>query len=92
VLAAARVGWSVALRRRDLESHRDYFRGGTHGYDDTLPQMRALFLAEGPAFRAGVEGPAFRNIHVYDLIAGILGLTPAKNDGSADSTAFMLRR
>lgn len=28
---------------------------------------------------------------VYDLIAGILGLTPAANDGSRDSTMMLLR-
>jgi ectonucleotide pyrophosphatase/phosphodiesterase family protein 7 len=33
----------------------------------------------------------FRNIHVYDLICEILGLRPAPNDGSPDSTRGMLR-
>lgn len=28
---------------------------------------------------------------VYDLIAGILGVTPAANDGSRDSTMMLLR-
>jgi predicted AlkP superfamily pyrophosphatase or phosphodiesterase len=92
VLAVARVGWTVALHRADLVAHPERFRGGAHGYDDTLPQMRAVFLAAGPAFRKGVVASAFRNIHIYDLIAAILGLTPAPNDGSVDSTAGLLRR
>lgn len=53
--------------------------------------MRAIFVAQGPAFRSGVQAPPFRNVHVYDLIAGILGLTPAPNDGSKDSTMTLLR-
>lgn len=85
-------GWSVTLRRADVVEHPERFRGGAHGYDDTVSVMRAIFLGVGPAFRNGYVSPAFRNIHLYDLIAGILHLTPAPNDGSADSTAALLRR
>jgi predicted AlkP superfamily pyrophosphatase or phosphodiesterase len=92
VLALADPGWSVVLRRSDVLQHPETLRGGAHGYDDTVSVMRAIFLASGPAFRNGYVAPAFRNIHIYDLIAGILGLTPASNDGSADSTAALLRR
>ena len=53
--------------------------------------MRATFVALGPAFRRGFLAPAFRSIHVYDLIAGILCLVPAANDGSKDSTMSLLR-
>lgn len=91
ILAAAAAGWSVTPRRRDVVEHPERFRGGAHGYDDTLSAMRATFLAAGPAFRSGAVAPAFRNIHIYDLIARILGLVPAPNDGSADSTAGLLR-
>jgi predicted AlkP superfamily pyrophosphatase or phosphodiesterase len=91
VVVLAAPGWSVAARRSDVSSHPERFSGGAHGYDDTLAVMRALFLAAGPSFRQGVTAAPFRNIHVYDLIAGILGLTPAPNDGSADSTATLLR-
>jgi predicted AlkP superfamily pyrophosphatase or phosphodiesterase len=92
ILAAADAGWSVTLRRGDIVEAARRFRGGAHGYDDTLSVMRAVFLAAGPAFRRGYVAPAFRNIHIYDLIAGILALRPAANDGSPDSTALLLRR
>jgi predicted AlkP superfamily pyrophosphatase or phosphodiesterase len=91
VVVLAAPGWSVAARKSDVTSHPDRYSGGTHGYDDTVSVMRAVFLAAGPAFRQGVTAPPFRNIHIYDLIAGILGLTPAANDGSADSTVMLLR-
>ncbi len=64
--------------------------GGTHGYDNQLVSMGALFVAAGPAFKSGLVVPPFQNIHVYDLICNILGLKPAPNDGSMDSTRAML--
>jgi ectonucleotide pyrophosphatase/phosphodiesterase family protein 7 len=53
--------------------------------------MRALFVAAGPAFRRGVIVEPFSNLHVYELICRILGLLPAPNDGSPDSTRTLLR-
>jgi hypothetical protein len=52
--------------------------------------MRGIFVARGPAFRRGVVVPAFRNIHLYPLLARLLGLEPATNDGSLDSTRAVL--
>jgi hypothetical protein len=53
--------------------------------------MGALFVATGPDFRAGAVVPPFQNIHVYSLLARLLGVTPAPNDGSPDSTRALLR-
>jgi predicted AlkP superfamily pyrophosphatase or phosphodiesterase len=65
---------------------------GDHGYDDSLPSMRALFVAHGPDFRHGVVVPAFRNIHIYVLLAELLGVRPAATDGSPDSVRALLTR
>jgi predicted AlkP superfamily pyrophosphatase or phosphodiesterase len=56
---------------------------GEHGYDPFLPQMHASFYAWGPAFKAHMTIPGFENIHVYPMIADLLGL-PVKEpiDGS----------
>ncbi|MGI4855282.1 MAG: ectonucleotide pyrophosphatase/phosphodiesterase [Janthinobacterium lividum] len=55
---------------------------GDHGYDPMkLTAMRALFLANGPDIRKGVSLPVFPNVDVYDLIAKLLNLKPAANDG-----------
>lgn len=48
---------------------------GHHGYDNKLPNMQAIFMAWGPAFRSDYKREAFANVHVYPLIARILGLT-----------------
>ncbi|WP_298736905.1 ectonucleotide pyrophosphatase/phosphodiesterase [uncultured Chitinophaga sp.] len=47
---------------------------GHHGYDNSLPDMQAVFMAWGPAFKSGYTRKAFANVHVYPLIAHILGL------------------
>lgn len=47
---------------------------GKHGLDNHLPDMRASFIAWGPAFKKGLMIPAFENVHVFPLIAQILGL------------------
>ncbi|MGH8081248.1 MAG: alkaline phosphatase family protein, partial [Lysobacter sp.] len=54
---------------------------GSHGYDPALPSMRAIFLARGPAFkRSGTLAP-FDNVDVYPLMARLLGIKAANNDG-----------
>ena len=90
IVAMADAGWTVNSHERLA---RNPFRGhgGEHGYDNTLPDMGALFIASGPAFKSGVVVPPFQNIHVYDLMAHVLGLRPAPNDGSLDSTRATLR-
>lgn len=55
---------------------------GSHGYDPALPSMRAVFIAHGPAFRAGTVLPPFDNVDVYPLLAHLLGIPAAPNDGS----------
>jgi alkaline phosphatase D len=65
---------------------------GTHGFDNTNPDMHAIFFAKGPAFRedAYVKKP-FQNIHLYSLMAEILKLEPAQTDGSRDSILDLLK-
>ncbi|WP_288096543.1 ectonucleotide pyrophosphatase/phosphodiesterase [Hydrotalea sp.] len=47
---------------------------GKHGYDNDMPEMRATFYAWGPAFKKHYTIRGFENIHVYPLIAKVLGL------------------
>ncbi len=68
-----------------LVSTRDYKprwpERGAHGYDPAAPEMAALFIAEGPAFRRGVTLPGFDNVDVYPLLARLIGVKPEANDG-----------
>ena len=47
---------------------------GKHGYDNHHPDMRASFMAWGPAFKKGLTIDDFENVHVYPIVAKILGL------------------
>ncbi|KAJ3174441.1 hypothetical protein HK101_010963 [Irineochytrium annulatum] len=48
IVAVPEKGWSFSLRKTHTAKER---RGGMHGYNNTLEDMRAIFVASGPAFR-----------------------------------------
>jgi predicted AlkP superfamily pyrophosphatase or phosphodiesterase len=66
------------------------FSLGEHGYDNELPDMRALFLAAGPSLQQGLRVHEFNNVDVYILLAHLLGFSPARNDGNPRTTLPML--
>lgn len=47
---------------------------GKHGFDNHTTDMRATFMAWGPAFKTGLRIDDFENVNVYPLVAHILGL------------------
>ncbi|MBX2931409.1 MAG: alkaline phosphatase family protein [Chitinophagaceae bacterium] len=47
---------------------------GAHGFDNSLPEMQATFYAWGPLFKEKYTLQNFENVHVYPLIANMLGL------------------
>jgi predicted AlkP superfamily pyrophosphatase or phosphodiesterase len=90
ILAVAEEGWVIGTRDlvRRIPTYGD---GGTHGYDNALPSMQSVFFAAGPAFAQGKEITRVRNVDIYALMAHVLGLRPARNDGSLDSIRAVLR-
>lgn len=65
---------------------------GHHGFDNANPLMMASFYAWGPAFKQNKQIEPFENIHVYSLIAKILGLTiTEKIDGKPEVLQHILR-
>ncbi|XP_067027569.1 ectonucleotide pyrophosphatase/phosphodiesterase family member 3-like isoform X2 [Acropora muricata] len=68
-----------------------YCKGGTHGYDNLDVNMRALFVAHGPSFKKGEVVESFQNNELYDMMAEILGLKPAPNDGTPGSLSHLLK-
>ena len=80
LVVAAEPGWVVRSREWPPWSG-----GGTHGWDPYYRPMHGIFLAKGPGIRAGVDIPAFENVHVYPFVAHLLGLEPAGGiDGRLD--------
>ena len=72
-------GWDMV--RREEIARRPAHDRGSHGYDPALPSMRALFVARGPSFRRGIALEPFDNIDVYPLLARLVGIEAAPNDG-----------
>jgi len=88
IIAIADEGWTITSHRTVKPG---YISGSTHGFDNHLSSMGATFIAHGPAFKSGFKMPAFANIHIYELLARLLDIQPARNDGSLDSVKVMLR-
>lgn len=47
---------------------------GKHGFDPAITDMHASFYAWGPAFKQHLQIAGFENVHVYPLVAKLLGL------------------
>ncbi|MBS0570523.1 MAG: alkaline phosphatase family protein [Proteobacteria bacterium] len=89
IVCVADDGWLIETQSY-LDRPKHYISRGDHGYDNDDPNMRALFVAEGPAFRRGIVVPEFANVDVYPLLTRILGIKPAPNDGDIGPVAGML--
>lgn len=92
IVAVADEGWTITTRAALAQANAaGRTGGGAHGYDPALLSMGAVFIAAGPGIAEGRRVPAFRNIHVYPLMAHLLGLVPAPTSGSLDSVRAVLR-
>ena len=87
IVALADDGWTITTRRRHLlASMAGRSGGGAHGYDPKYKSMHGLFVAAGPGVRQGIVVPPFENVHIYNFLCELLGVTPAANDGDAGIT------
>jgi predicted AlkP superfamily pyrophosphatase or phosphodiesterase len=88
ILCLADSGWFITTRAEAAKPKEPY--RATHGYDNRLPEMAALFIAHGPDFKRGMVHAPFDNVDVYPLMAKVLGVTPEPNDGTLSDIADML--
>ncbi len=86
LIIVADSAWSIT-RNRPAKP----FTGGTHGYDITNTDIHAIFYAVGPAFKKDYVQPSFQNVHIYPLLAYLLGITPAVTDGDFQKVMNMLK-
>jgi alkaline phosphatase D len=80
----AKKGYSL------VKSANQKIIGGTHGYDNNVKDMHAIFYAKGPNFKVNKKVPTFQNVSVYNLIAHILGLKIEATDGQFSEVKKML--
>jgi len=77
IFCLPQTGWTVYSRARKP----NYLEKGTHGFDPAAPEMAAVFVAHGPAFKAGVRLATFDNVDVYPLVARLAGIVAQSSDG-----------
>lgn len=74
--------FDLSISWRVVVGTEDYLPGG-HGWDNTYPDMQAIFVAQGPSFlRDGSTVDSFSNIELYNLMCWLTGVDPAPNDGT----------
>mgnify|MGYP003300988268 FL=1 len=89
IIAIAHEHWSIA-DKKSFNSNPDRYTGGNHGYYSSYESMRGIFLARGPGFKTGYQGPGFSSIHLYELMCYLLKIDPVDNSGHLDSTRIYL--
>ncbi|OLY81742.1 putative pyrophosphatase/phosphodiesterase [Smittium mucronatum] len=84
---------SSGLDKRQSSSNVPY---GAHGFDNEYQNMRAIFVAHGPAFKSpsnptnSTNFPPISALDVYNVVAKLLKVNPANNDGSQTVAANMI--
>ena len=87
LVCRADIGWRY--RSTQLQQYATPALGG-HGWDPQAPEMAAVFIASGPAFRHGATLSTFENVSVYPLLAQLIGITPEANQGNLSDTSATL--
>lgn len=91
VLMVADEGYTINTKQFFESRGNEYPSGGAHGFDNANPKMDAIFVAYGPAFKKEVKLGRFENIHLYEVMAKILNIEPAPNDGDIDAVIEILK-
>lgn len=94
IFCVAEPGWLILTEpiKAYLKGHFPQGFKGNHGYDPANPDMAALFIAKGPAFRRGITIAPFDNVDVYPMLARVLRVTAESNDGDIKSLAPILQK
>ncbi len=64
---------------------------GSHGYDNTEPDMQGMLIAYGPAFKQQATVEQLSMVDFYNVMARVVGLTPAPNQGDPRALSLLLR-
>ncbi len=87
IVIVADTGWNV-----QVNSNRKLYNGGTHGYDNTFTDMDGVFYAIGPEFKVNYKAGQLYNTDIYNLIAKLLNIKPAPNDGKTERIFHVLKK
>jgi predicted AlkP superfamily pyrophosphatase or phosphodiesterase len=87
----AEEGYTINSKDYFESRGAEYPRGGAHGFDNANKKMDALFVAYGPVFKEGLKLDRIENIHLYEVMAKILNVSPAANDGDFNAVKEILK-
>lgn len=90
-LMVAEEGYTINSKDYFESRGAEYPSGGAHGFDNANTKMDALFVAYGPVFKEGLKLDRIENIHLYEVMAKILNVSPAANDGDFNAVKEMLK-
>lgn len=90
-LMIAEDGYTINTQDHFDRRGANYPSGGTHGFDNANLKMDAIFIAHGKVFKIGYKIGRVQNIHLYELMANILKVKPAKNDGNFSEIKEILK-
>ncbi|OLY81087.1 putative pyrophosphatase/phosphodiesterase [Smittium mucronatum] len=73
---------------------------GVHGYDNLDDDMRSIFIAHGNKFRSPKSNkshtlfnfPHINNVDVYNILAKLIDVSPAPNNGSISVVQSMVKK
>ncbi len=85
IVVEADSSYGLEIRRKNS------YNPGTHGYDPDNRDMHGIFYAMGPSFKKGYVQPTFENVNIYELLAHLLDIRPAKTDGNLNVVKGMLK-
>jgi predicted AlkP superfamily pyrophosphatase or phosphodiesterase len=79
IVCQADPGWRV---QSHAQLAQEQALKGEHGFAPEAASMRAVFVADGPDFVDGLRMREFDNVDVYPLLARLLRVKAAPNDGN----------
>ncbi|KAJ3224238.1 hypothetical protein HK099_008694, partial [Clydaea vesicula] len=86
ILLVADVGWVFG----NTPTVPPFETKGTHGYDPTISEMHAIFIADGPSFKKNTIVEGFKNLEIYNILSVVLGISPAPNNSTAGGAPDIL--
>ncbi|HAM97873.1 MAG TPA: alkaline phosphatase family protein [Marinilabiliales bacterium] len=88
VVIVADSAWSVTYSHKK----KKHYDAGTHGYDNLNKDMYGIFYATGPDFKSGYDAGLLYNVDIYNLLASLLEIKPAPNDGQPERIMHVLKK
>lgn len=92
ILAYADPGWTLVhpgTSARGFEVDGVKWLGN-HGFDNSIQDMRATFLAKGPHFKQSQVSQPISSVDVYQLLCHVTGIKPRPHDGNWSHVQDML--